>query len=254
MIASFRERLRRRDLLVGTFQKTPSPIVAELLGRSSLDCVVIDGEHAPFDRVSLDVCLLALQAGGTPALVRVPSADSSHVLPALDCGGTGIVVPHVGSAEDARAAVRAARYGPGGRGFAAAPRCANYGGRSIQAQLAAAAGTTVIAQIEDAEALDHLPAIMATDGLDAILIGRMDLTVSLGKESPDHPDVLRAVEAIVHATRSTSVAAGMFVPHVSEVPRWRALGVSLLMLGSDQQFVVTGARTLVDAIRGERAE
>jgi len=252
MSRGFRDRLRAGELLVGTFLKTPSPVVAELLGLSGLDCVVIDGEHAPFDRGSLDGCLMALHGAGVPALVRVPSPDGSHVLPALDGGGVGVVVPHVRHAEDARAAVRAAHYGPGGRGFAAAPRGAAYGGRSLRQQLShAAETTTVIVQIEDLEALDNLPAIMATPGLDGVVVGRMDLTVSLGADSPSDPRVLQAVDTIVAAARAASLAAGMFVPLVSELPRWRAQGITLFLLGSDQQFVLEGARSLARAARSE---
>ena len=67
---SFRERLRDGALLTGTWVKTPSPIVVEVLALSALDCLVLDAEHAPFDRASLDLCLLAGRAGGKTMLVR----------------------------------------------------------------------------------------------------------------------------------------------------------------------------------------
>lgn len=251
MSESFRQRLRRGDVLVGTFLKTPAPVVAELLGLGALDCVVVDAEHGPFDRASLDLCLMALHKGRVATLVRVPSATSAHVLPALDSGAIGVVVPHVCRAEDARDAVRAAHYGKSGRGFAASPRGAAYGGRTLREQLDyAAATTTVLAQVEDAAALDDLPGIMATPGLDGVVVGRMDLTVSLGADSPNDPRVLDAVAAIVAAARAASVAAGMFVPTVAELPRWRSLGVTLFLLGSDQQFVLDGARSLARAVHG----
>ena len=74
-ITSFKSRLTGGDPLIGTFMKTPSSIVAEVLGLSSLDAVAIDSEHAPFGRVEADGCVAALRAADMPNLVR--TADDS---------------------------------------------------------------------------------------------------------------------------------------------------------------------------------
>lgn len=250
MTASFRARLRAGERLVGTFVKTPSPVVAEVLALTPLDCVVIDAEHAPFDRGAIDLCLMALTAAGLPALVRTPSAEPAHILGALDSGATGVLVPHVTTADQARAIVTASHYGPGGRGYAGSPRAARYTTRAMPEQRAiAAAQTTVVAQIEDAPALDALEAILAVPGLDAVFVGRMDLAVSLGA-SPDAPEVLRAVERVVAAGRVAGVPVGMFVPAVRELDRWIEAGATFFLMGSDQQFVLDGARALVAEVRG----
>jgi 2-keto-3-deoxy-L-rhamnonate aldolase RhmA len=247
---AFRARLRAHELLVGTFVKTPSPVLAEVLGLTALDCVCLDAEHAPFGRGELDACLMALLAAGMPALVRVPANDPAHILNALDCGATGVVIPHVITAEDAGRAVRASHYGPGGRGYAGSPRGARYTTRPMPEQRTFAAATTaVVAQIEDAPALAALDEICRVPGLDAIFVGRMDLTVSLGADSPNHPDVVAAVERIVAAGRRAGVPVGMFVPAASEVPRWLAQGATFYLLGSDQTFVLDGARALAADVR-----
>ena len=72
---TFRKRLSSNELIVGTFLKTPSSIVAEVLGLTPLDAVAIDVEHAPFGRLELDQCLGALRSADMPSLVRV-SDDS----------------------------------------------------------------------------------------------------------------------------------------------------------------------------------
>jgi 2-keto-3-deoxy-L-rhamnonate aldolase RhmA len=191
-----------------------------------------------------------LVASGMPAIVRVPANDPAHILGALDSGAVGIVVPHVVSADAARAAVKASHYGPGGRGYAGSPRAARYTTRAMSEQRALAAEqTTVIAQIEDAPALDALDDILAVPGLDAVFVGRMDLAVSMGADSPDHPEVLRAVERVVAAGRAEGVAVGMFVPSLGELDRWLAAGATFFLLGSDQQFLLDGARALAADVR-----
>lgn len=250
MTTTFRARLRARDVLAGTFVKTPSPVISEVLGLSGLDCVCLDMEHAPFDRGTLDVCLMALAAASMPALVRVPTGDPLHILGALDSGATGVLVPHVTSGDGARAAVKASHYGAGGRGYAGSPRAARYTTRTMQAQRALAdEQTVVVAQIEDAQALDVLADILAVPGLDAIFVGRADLAVSMGADSPSHPDVLGAVERIVAAAGAAGIAVGMFVPTLGELDRWLNAGATFFLLGSDQQFVLDGARALAAEVR-----
>src|SRR3954454_24645161 len=95
-----RSRLLAREHLIGTFVKTPTTHATEILGALGFDFVVIDEEHAPFDRMATDTALLAARAAGTAALVRVQNATS--ILSVLDCGATGVLVPHVASAARAR--------------------------------------------------------------------------------------------------------------------------------------------------------
>ena len=99
--SEFRERLRSGEPLIGTFIKTPSPIVAEVLGLSDLDVVAIDCEHAPFGHTELDLCIAALRAADKPSLVRLSDDSPTQIRNALDSGATGIVVPHIATAEPA---------------------------------------------------------------------------------------------------------------------------------------------------------
>ena len=247
-ITDFRARLRSQDRLLGTFSKTPSPIVHEVLGLSPLDCVCIDAEHAPFGRSELDLCLMALRAADMPSLVRVPHAGASEILNALDCGATGIVVPHVLSESVARAAVQAAHYGDGNsgnRGYAGSTRAARYATKTMPEHLRDSGTiTTVIAQIEDAEALGQLDAIAAVQGIDCLFVGRMDLTMSLGAAKPTDPPVLAAVEKICAVATRHHKAIGMFVPPSEDPDIWRQHGATFFLLASDQQFLLDGARAL----------
>jgi 2-keto-3-deoxy-L-rhamnonate aldolase RhmA len=77
---SFRERFRRADTMLGTFIKTPTGHGIEILGDLGYDFVVIDEEHAPFDRGSIDVALLAAHASRTAGVVRVAEATAASVL------------------------------------------------------------------------------------------------------------------------------------------------------------------------------
>jgi staphyloferrin B biosynthesis citrate synthase len=54
---AFRHRLIAGEKLSRTFIKTPSGHATEILGALGYDFVVIDEEHAPFDRLAIDQAL-----------------------------------------------------------------------------------------------------------------------------------------------------------------------------------------------------
>lgn len=246
-----KQRLAARETLIGTFVKTPAPIIVEVLAMTELDCLCLDAEHAPFDRAAIDGCVMAARASGKDVLVRVASSEPAHILNALDCGATGVVIPHVRSADEARAAVAASHYGAGGRGFAGSSRAAGYTTRSMAEHLAAsAARTVVIVQIEDPEAIDDIEAIAAVEGVDALFVGRVDLTVAYGADSQDDPRVIAAVEAVCAAGRRHRRPVGMFLARVSDVPIWAEKGASLFLLGSDHGFLLAGAAKLLAEAKG----
>ncbi len=248
-MVSFREKLRAGKLLAGTWIKTPHPHVVEVLNYSSLDCLVLDAEHAPFDRAALDLCILAARAGGKTVLVRPQSASHEQILNALDCGADGVILPHIRSAADAEDAVKACHYVSGGRGYAGSSRAAGYTSKGMAKHRTDAKDVTIIAQIEDIEGVDNIEAIVAVDGIDALFIGRADLTISYAAETPDDAIVVDAVDRIVVAGKAAGRTTGMFLGRVGDVGIWREKGASLFILGSDHDFMLQGAAKLAEAIR-----
>ena len=104
--------------------------------------------------------------------------------------------------------------------------------------------TSVIAQIEDLDALNDLDAICGIEGLDCLFIGRMDLTVALGETDPNAPKVVQTVEMIVNTANKYNVSTGMFIANLSELEHWLDKNVSLFLLGSDHSFMIAGAKQL----------
>ncbi|MEE4451680.1 HpcH/HpaI aldolase family protein [Novosphingobium resinovorum] len=250
----FRERLLARELLVGTFVKTPSPIVAEVLSLTGFNCLCLDAEHAPFDRIAIDGCVAMARGLAMPTLVRLPVASPEQVLNALDCGATGVVAPHVRSAADAMLFARACRFGAGGRGYAGSTRAARYTTRPMAEHLDASTRETVaIAQIEDPEAIEDIEAIAAVEGIDCLFVGRVDLTVGYGVRDQDDARVVTAVERVCAAGRAQGRPVGMFLNRIEDVPYWRERGASLFLLGSDHGFLLQGAAQLLARVHGGNA-
>jgi 2-keto-3-deoxy-L-rhamnonate aldolase RhmA len=244
--ANFRARLLERQTLVGTFLKTPTGHGVEIIGDAGFDFVVIDQEHAPFDRGSTDVALAVAHARGLPALVRVSGPET--ILSVLDGGATGILMPHVTSAEQARAVVGACRYS-GGRGFATSTRAGRYTAIPTWQHIDRAdAQTVVIAQIEDVAALPQAAAIAAVDGIDSLFIGRGDLTAAFGDRESDRP-VREASATVAAAARAAGKVISVHTGQAGEAPYLRGLGATVFVLSSDQGFLRQGALASLGALR-----
>lgn len=242
---NFRDRLSSKQLILGTWVKTPDRIVTEVLATTSLDVLCLDAEHSPFDRRAMDGSIVASRAADMPILVRTPSNAPSDILNALDLGATGVVIPHIRNGEEAKAAVRFSMFGPNGRGYAGSTRAASFACCDLADHIdTSLEQTTIIAQLEDREIMDHLDDIFDVDRIDCFFIGRVDLAVSLGARTLSDDRVLQAVEKITQRAHARNRCVGMFVGDLKEIPHWVARGVTLFLLQSDQSFLMAGAEGL----------
>lgn len=246
--SAFRRRLAAGEKLAGTFVKTPTGHATEIFGDLNYDFVIIDEEHAPFDRGSIDQAVVAARAAGIAALVRVASAAPGHLMSVLDCGATGVLVPHVASVDMAMEVAAACHYRNGTRGFSNSPRAGNYGGLGMWAHVDACdAIATVVAQIEDPQALDHVDAIAHVDGIHALFIGRGDLAVAMGAPSSDAPEVRAAAERIAAAARAAGMPVMVFTGTLADASAMRKLGASAFAVSSDQGLMrQAAAKTLAE--------
>lgn len=90
-------------------------------------------------------------------------------------------VPQVESAEQAAAAVSAAKFSPvGTRGTCRFTRSACYGADTGENYFTAAQDTMVMIQAEGAKAIENIDAILDVAGIDVIFVGPYDLSASLG--------------------------------------------------------------------------
>lgn len=186
----------------------PSTQIVEMVGALGFDWVMIDCEHGTIDLESVEAMVMAAEVSGITPIVRPPSKAPDAILRVLDRGAMGVQVPHVNTAEDARAVVEAVKYHPlGTRGLAAGTRPANYGIGLTAAEYVEQVNreTLVCVQLEEAEALRNIDAILEVEGIDIFFVGPSDLSQSMGYPGrTDAPEV----QATIHKAFATIVAAG----------------------------------------------
>ena len=240
-IADFKSRMLARELLAGTFLKTPAYELIEVLAQSGLDFLCLDVEHAPFDRARLDMCLAMARALDFPVLVRPGSASAENILQALDSGAVGIVAPHVYTAQQAADVARAGHFGLGGRGYAGSSRWAGFATRPMPDVLAQDSETIMIAQIEEPEGVEAVEAIAATPGIDGLFVGPADLSVGYGKTSQDSAELAQAFAKCGAAAKAHGKAYMTFVANAEGAAKLRAHGLTMFFIASEHSWMRAGA-------------
>lgn len=249
--ADFRRRVLAGERLAGTFLNLGSPLTVELAGLAGFDWLLLDHEHGSG---SDETVLHQLQAAsGTPAvpIVRIAANDPARMKRVLDAGAHGVMIPYVSTAEEARAGVAGMRYPPRGqRGVARFNRAAGFGSHFPEYLAHAHEFLVTMPQIETPEGVAQAEAIAAVDGVDVLFVGPLDLTTNLGISGQyDHPHFLTALAEVARAARNQGKAAGILASDPAHVAPWRALGYSVMALGSDGGAVNAGLRAAASALR-----
>ena len=253
-MSSLKARLQGNQPVVGTFSFSASPAVIEVLGHCGFDYVIIDMEHASPGWETVEHLIRAAATTGLSALVRLPAIAQEHILKALDCGAEGVVLPFVRTAADIRRAVEAAYYHPlGKRGYCSQARAGAYGtllGGYGAHTLKLNERVVIVALVEDVSGIDNLPEILALDpGVDAILLGRGDLAVSLGLAGqPDAPEVRRVVDRVfAHAAKAARPRPiGVVTYDVfdgASLKPWHDKGVRMFTAVSDVAMLAQAGRS-----------
>lgn len=244
---TFRDRLLARERMLGTFLKLPTTQVVEMLGPLGYDFVVIDQEHAPLDRGITDLMILAARASNIAPLVRIPEFSPSAILSALDCGAMGIMVPHVNSVEKAKAVAQSCRYAGGQRGFAGLTRASSWGSVGGTQHMAAQdSQVACIVMIEDQDAVEHAADIARVDGVDALFIGRGDLTASFGNDPDAASKVAEISRTVAAAARDAGVPLLMLPTSKDDLEFVKEIGASAMLLSSDHGFIRSAAAKTIN--------
>jgi 2-dehydro-3-deoxyglucarate aldolase len=247
--------LKRGGLSFGSWLTISHPVVAELMAESGLDWLAIDTEHGVND---LDSSLRLIQAmKGTECvpMVRLPANDPIWLRRYLDAGFLGLIIPMVNTADQARAALNAAKYPPvAGRGIGIG-RAQGYG-RTFDYYLAHANDEIlVVPQIEHIQAVENIDSIVAVEGVDAVFMGPYDLSGSMGVLGQfDHPRMHEAMDKVLNACAKTGKAAGIHVvyPRPDEIERRIKQGFRFIALTLDTLMLSKGCDEML-AIAREHA-
>lgn len=178
---------------VGAVPSAGIPLVAAAAGYSWL---FVDLEHSPLslkDVSELSMSSLGFELG---CLVRLCRESIHEGTRALDNGASGVVMPRVNEAADARRLVELCKYTPvGNRSWGGpSPHLGFPSKPTAELMSRANRETWAVAMIESIRGVANVEEIAATPGLDAIFIGAVDLSTEMGYHGEvTHPEVVADV-------------------------------------------------------------
>lgn len=230
-------RLRDRKPHLGTWLSIGSPVIAELAAQCGFDWLLFDLEHGCASESELLAQLQAIRGTNVTAIVRVGAPHADWIARVLDWGADGIMVPHVSSAAEAEACVKAMRYPPRGlRGVSRSVRAHGYGLRAFEAD-----EPILIAQIETVEAVERAAEIARVDGVDVLFVGpadlRFDLAARPAKATRDYDTCLREVAA-------AGKPCGILLRDRTEAEKLRKLGFTHIAFDSDLGILRAGFQNI----------
>jgi 2-keto-3-deoxy-L-rhamnonate aldolase RhmA len=231
-----RERLAREsELLHGVLSAIPSAVAAQAIAAAGADFLLIDREHSPIGRESMQAMIAATAGTACAPLVRVPGIDEAEVKSALDAGAEGVVFPMVRSAEDVARCAALLRYPPdGSRGWGPFVAHSRYGTSPADYSTTVGPHVTCWVQIETLEAVQSIDAIVRVPGLDVVIVAPFDLSIALGVEGRfDAPSFVEAVEAVERAATAAGVPLCGVAFEARRVGELAARGYRVLLRGID---------------------
>ncbi len=231
------------------------PRVAEIAGLCGVDAVWLCTEHVPNDWVGLEHQIRAARIHNVDTLVRVGRGSYSDYIRPLEADATGIIVPHVANADEARQIVEWVRFHPVGK---RALDGGNIDGQFCLLPLEeylrhSNSERIVVLQIESPEALEHVEAIAAVPGFDLLLFGPGDFSHRIGKPGQlNDPQVVAARKRVAAAARAHgkyAMTAGLIAPF----PDLVAEGYRLFGIGADVVGLANYVKQRLELVQKEIA-
>jgi len=246
----FKRALAQGKQQIGLWLSLASPAATEVAAGAGFDWLLIDMEHAPNELPDVAHHLRAAEGGTAEPVVRVPWNDAVMVKRLLDIGAKSLLFPFVQSAEEARRAVAATRYPPGGvRGFAGTTRANRYG-RVPDYAKRAAGEICVLVQCETRKAVADIAAIAAVNGVDGIFIGPADLAADMGHlADTQHAEVQAAILDAGKRIRAAGKAPGFLSLREDETRRVLAGGFLFVAVHTDVALLARQTEALVKAFK-----
>ena len=242
---AFKAAIKAKKPQIGLWASIPSNYTAEVIAGAGFDWILLDTEHTPSDIETVVTQLQAIAAYPTTPIVRVPWNDRVTIKRYLDTGVQALLIPQVDTPEEAENAVAYTRFPDVGmRGVAGTTRATRFG--RIKSYFKTATDEIcVLVQVESREALGHIEAIAAIDGIDGVFIGPADLHASLGYLGERaHKDVMPVIDDAISRIVKSGKAAGILTDSEENARRWLKQGATFVAVGADVGILARGAEAL----------
>jgi 4-hydroxy-2-oxoheptanedioate aldolase len=251
---TLKRRLAAGETVVGTWMNLSEPLAAGILASHGWDWILIDMEHGPIPLADAAAMVTAVRAQDSVPIVRAAWNESAQIQRVLDLGAWGVMVPVVNDAEDARRAVRDARFPPLGERSRGGVR-ANLTWNTDPGTYSRRANDEILllVQVETEESVSNIDEILSVTGVDGVFVGPNDLAFSGGKPWPDvwlkDDTYMALIDKVAGAVKGSGKFAGILARDPVQGAQMIARGYQFVGVGGDAAFLTAGSKQALEAVR-----
>jgi 2-keto-3-deoxy-L-rhamnonate aldolase RhmA len=229
----------------------PNPLVIKVLANAGYDFLFLDTEHNAISPESLIAIVQMARSCGISPIIRPTDNEYHLVANALDLGADGLIVPRIESPEQAAKLVSFAKYPPMGiRGCGGTAhldfKAPNWG----EALPWLNQQTMICPQVESVRAIEALDETLSVPGIDLVVVGPQDLSISLGVPGEHaHPKEIAAIERVIATCQAHNKPCGIVMGSGDLAKPWVEKGMRFVVAGSDLGILLQGGAKNVQTVR-----
>jgi len=242
-----KDKLKKGELVIGTWCILPNPQVINVLAKSGLDFVLIDMEHGPSNFETAQSMIEAAESEGCEVIIRVSDNNELNVLKALDIGASGVIVPHIESVMDREKAISYIKYPPIGiRGFSPYTKTGFYHSRPSHTNLENDKTLSGII-IEGMSGINDFDKIISDINLDLIYLGAYDLSVALGIPGDvNNPKIKEIQKECAQKAKEKGKATGGLFHSKEDFEYFKDIGTQFLCYKVDTNIIYDGINSMLN--------
>ena len=251
-----KQKLANGEPSFGTWLSLGDLYATRVLARLGFDWLTLDIEHSAIDWSQAPTIFGAIADAGCVPLARVPEGSHHYIKRVLDAGAWGIVVPMVDTVEQAKEAIAAAKYPPGGnRSVGGGMHSMNFGAAAGDYYAGANDEILVVLQTESPQGVDNADEIYALPGCDAIFIGPNDLRFQMSSvlgRMPSPEEHEEMIQRVIEAGKRTGTPTGIHAMDPESALQRAEQGMQFVAVGSDLRMMTQMAQSTIKTLHPQQ--
>jgi 2-keto-3-deoxy-L-rhamnonate aldolase RhmA len=255
-INTTRERLAKGEVVYGCgLQVYRSAEIPRAFAAAGFDYVFIDMEHGSFNLETAHDMIVACKLAAITPIVRVGELQYTLCARLLDQGAQGIILPRVEDPRVLEEALGWLRFPPLGiRGFGINPTMLDYEAHTMPEIIAHQNRETLaVVQFETVRAVERADELLSLKGLDVVMIGPADLSISLGIPGQfDNPLLIRTVDRVIERCHAHGVVPGIQTRGIAMAKMWAERGMRFVGVAAEHVFLLEKCKEAIATLRAAK--
>ncbi len=240
-INQVRNKLKNKKPIIGTWLQIPHIDIARIVCNYSYDYIVIDLEHGSGSIHDVSLLSSVINSSSSAFFARISEENFSSVNRLLDLGVEGLICSKIEDSNILEDIIYKTCYPPqGNRGYGFSISN-NFGIDDIKKTITFK--PFIAAQIETKEGYENIENILNVKGLDCILIGPYDLSLSLGIPGQfKSKKYTSCLKKIIKACKKNKKACGIHIvyPNEKELKNYIKAGFKFFGYSMDTSAIKAG--------------